>query len=335
MPHLVHNARTNPLRVDPTRTTLVRRQFQAEILRRIRLLKRDVWEFIVTLDALGLVERVQVPVMRLEARKSTIPLEIRPSLNALILNVQPREYAFRTSTGKIAAFRQWLSEQVEARIMSPRKGEDPNKPWTYKYIESAYKKGQVNAYIAARKLDAVMDEGFFNKSQEAFLKSSFNQPETLAKVELLATRSFEGMRGVTEEMKSQMNRILAQGMVDGSGVREVAREMFSSIDGITRRRAQLIARTEIIHAHAEGQLDSFQELGVEELGVLAEWATAMDERVCPRCASLEGKHFTIKEARGKIPAHPNCRCTFIPFVPIGKAKPNRVKKSDLLKKKRK
>ena len=46
----------------------------------------------------------------------------------------------------------------------------------------------------------------------------------------------------------------------------------------------------------------------------AEWSTAGDDRVCPECASLEGKVYTLDEIEGLIPVHPNC---FIdPQIPI-------------------
>ena len=70
--------------------------------------------------------------------------------------------------------------------------------------------------------------------------------------------------------------------------------------------------TQGIHAHSEGQLDSFEKLGVEEVGVMAEWITAGDDRVCERCAVLEGAVLKVKEARGLIPRHPNCRCAWLP-----------------------
>jgi hypothetical protein len=73
-----------------------------------------------------------------------------------------------------------------------------------------------------------------------------------------------------------------------------------------------LARTEIIHAHAEGQLDAFELLKVEGVQVLAEWSTAGDEIVCELCSDLEGVVMTIKEARGSLPRHPNCRCAWVP-----------------------
>jgi SPP1 gp7 family putative phage head morphogenesis protein len=98
-------------------------------------------------------------------------------------------------------------------------------------------------------------------------------------------------------------------------VKEIAAEMLDKIDNLTETRALTLARTEVIHAHAEGQLDQFTDLGVEEVGVEAEFSTAGDDLVCPECEALEGQSFPVEEAHGIIPVHPNCRCTWIPKIP--------------------
>ena len=316
MPHNhvhVHNATRKLARIDPTRTKLIRKAFEREIGRRIALLKRDVWDFMVTLDALALGERNKNPLVRLqEFGDQGLAAELlkgRAAHSGLVRNVQPREFEFRSAPDKLRAFREWLQAQIEARVISPRAGDNPRRPWTYRYLESAYRRGLLNAYIAAKKGEADID-----RTQEQFLRSSFGAPETTAKIELLATRAFEDLKGVTQEMATQMNRVLAQGVVDGKNPREIAREMVKRVDGLTKKRALLIAQTEVINAHAEGQLDGFEELGIDDLGVMAEWSTAGDDRVCPRCAEMEGKKFTVEEARGLIPLHPRCRCSWIPYV---------------------
>lgn len=320
----IHNKRVRKgsrlLRADPTRTTLIRRQFQVQMRRRFNLLKRDVFEFIFTLDALGFraqfasgpgtASRLSglfgMPIARNEDHDETITTLAVP---------QPREFQFLTDANKVKAFRDWLKEQVRLRILSPSKDADPGKPWTGKYIESAYKKGRTNAFVKTKQKQALEDQGFVDKAQADFLKTAFGQPETTRKIELLATRSFTELEGITEAMGQKLNRVLSNGMVEGLGAREIAKQMVDEIDGITNQRALVLARTEVIHAHAEGQLDSFTELGVEEVGVEAEWSTAGDDRVCPECEAMEGKTFSMDEAHGMIPLHPNCRCTWIPSIP--------------------
>jgi len=269
---------------------MVRKRFVAEMARRFRKLKAHVKEFIAEQDALGLGEKT----------------------NPFVTHASPREFQFRTDAGKISAFQEWFAQQVKADIFSPTPGTPADKPWMTPYVTSAYKQGQLNAYLASRSALDSTDPKHIDQSQAEFLRQSFNQPETRSKIELLATRSFEDLKGVTAQMGSNMNRILSQGMIDGSGPTEIAKEMADNIDNLTNTRALLIARTETIFAHAEGQLDAFERLGVTELGVKAEWSTAGDDRVCEECAAMEGKVFDAEDAHGLIPLHPNCRCAWIP-----------------------
>jgi SPP1 gp7 family putative phage head morphogenesis protein len=53
---------------------------------------------------------------------------------------------------------------------------------------------------------------------------------------------------------------------------------------------------------------------LEGVTVDAEYTTADDNKVCPKCRQLEGNVYTIDEARGIIPVHPNCRCAWNPVV---------------------
>lgn len=282
----------SPLKMDPTRTLSIRKKFIAEMLRRFRKLKASVKDFLDTKDALGLKEYT----------------------TRLVLHAGVREFQFHTDPQKLTAFNDWLRQQIQADVLSVSSGADPTVPWTAEYITSAYKMGQINSYMASKEGLGMELEGIGDQTKEQFLRSSFAAPETMNKVQLLATRSFEQLKGVTASMGSQMNHILAQGMVDGTGPSQLAKEMTEAIDSLTQTRALTIARTETINAHSEGQLDAYEKLGIDELGVKAEWSTAGDDRVCEECAAMEGEVFDVEEARGLIPLHPNCRCAWIPFT---------------------
>ncbi len=138
-------------------------------------------------------------------------------------------------------------------------------------------------------------------------------PETREKVELLAGRTFDELENVTDDMANKLSRVLSDGLVQGKNPREIGLDIADEID-VSENRAQVIARTEIIRAHAEGQLEAFEKLGVDEVGVDVEWSTAGDLRVCPECAELEGTVYSIEDAHGLIPYHPQCRCSFLPHM---------------------
>jgi SPP1 gp7 family putative phage head morphogenesis protein len=111
-----------------------------------------------------------------------------------------------------------------------------------------------------------------------------------------------------------MSTTLANGLAHGKGAGTIARELYKNVSSLSRARAWTIARTEIINAHAEGQLDAFEKLGIEKVGAELEWSTAGDDIVCTKCEEMNGEVFTVEEARGMIPLHPNCRCAWIPYV---------------------
>lgn len=287
-----------PKRTDPSRTTLLTRRFATEIRRRASKLVAAIERWLVEEDELGLVQQPD---------------------NRLRLNV--RAYQFLGDAQKVQVFRDWLQQQVSGGLLGV---DDEGKPWLSKYLDSSYRKGLVNAYLDTKKTKLARNNPAFQGTQEEFLRSTFAQPVRRSKVELLATRAFNEMQGIAGDASKTLGRVLADGMAHGRGARDIAREMRKQIDGtvVPKHRALRIARTEIINAHAEGQLDSFEDLGVEEVGLEAEWLTAGDDKVCPQCSARSGRRYKISEARGLIPLHPNCRCVWRPYVgPLPKDAP--------------
>jgi SPP1 gp7 family putative phage head morphogenesis protein len=221
-------------------------------------------------------------------------------------------WRFQTDDEKLKSFNRWFKQQVEQGVFTT---DAQGQPWTAEFVMAAYRKGLVDAFIKTTRgqmRDKTTD--FLTGSKEQFLKSAFRQPERLSKARLLATRTFEELEDVTSTMANKMGRILSRGILEGRSPRELARQMTQEIDTLTRTRALTIARTEIIHAHAEGSLDAMEDLGVSEVGADVEWSTTEDDKVCPLCESLQGAVFSIEDARGLIPRHPNCRCSWIPVT---------------------
>jgi SPP1 gp7 family putative phage head morphogenesis protein len=94
----------------------------------------------------------------------------------------------------------------------------------------------------------------------------------------------------------------------------VAKLIAGRVDKIGIVRGELLARTEIIRAHAEATLNRYQEFGVEGVTGDVELQTSEDDKVCELCKGLVGKVFTIEEARGVLPLHPNDRCAWKPVI---------------------
>lgn len=261
---------------------MLRRQFMAEMNRRFRKLRGDIRRLIVEEDAFGL----------------------RPRPNPFAFN---QRWAFQTDDVKLDSFKVWFQTRIDADILETVPGAvaAPTEPWTATYVTSAYRKGVVRAYTDTHAESLAGSLDFYAGSKAQFLTEAFTSPTAVSKLRLLNTRAFDQLKGVTEAMGQEMSRILSDGLVAGHHPTKIARELNKSITTITRKRALTIARTETIHAHAEGQLDAFERLGMEDVVVFSEFSTAGDDLVCPLCLPLEGTIYKIKEARGLITRHPS------------------------------
>lgn len=257
--------------------------------RRFAALKKVIWKLIVTDDAFG--QRPRVPYTFNE------------------------RFRFLTSDAKLEAFNRWLGQKVNLLILE---GNAIDKKWMTVYLKEARKRGATRAYDAVQNKQANKTAEWLEGSKSQFTRKVFESPEALAQIRLLATRAYEQLKGITADMSGKLNRILAEGLAAEKPPREVALRIVREIDNISIKRANVLARHEIVHAAAEGQLDGFQELGVTKLGLEVEWVTSGKPNVCQDCRDREGQVYTTRGARGLIPFHVGCCCSWAiiksPFV---------------------
>lgn len=239
------------------------------------------------------------------------------------VTVNAGRFAFQSDPEKVKGFQKWLKQQYQSIV----KGKTEEELWR-RYTMDGFRKGAGRAFDDAKKMERAIatwgrDMDFYDGTREQFLRDTFAQPESVDKVKLLAGRSFDELDGVTADMSLKMSRALTDGLVQGKNPIAIARDLNKVVD-VGENRAKVIARTEIIRAHAEGQLTAFETLGVEDLGVAVEWSTAagtgatveqMDALgVCKLCQPLSGVVVKIEEARGMLPRHPQCLPGYVPVL---------------------
>jgi SPP1 gp7 family putative phage head morphogenesis protein len=124
------------------------------------------------------------------------------------------------------------------------------------------------------------------------------------------------IQGEVATFRDQLAQIVSEGATRGWGPKRLERDIREALrgardpNGITRRlgleqRAALIARSELANAYVKGSLQRARERGRTYVRVLA----ANDERVCPTCASRNGRVYPVD--RVPIPYHPRCRCAAV------------------------
>lgn len=293
---------------DPTRTLTLRRAFVRDMNKRFAELIRVIRMAIVDQDVFGLNVETYV--------------ELTPPL--------PEAFNFPRTADKIEAFMKWLNLQVDKGLLETvqfqRIGESINPAWTNLYVQDSYKRGVLRGQVELRKAGyqvPVASDTF--GGIEAIMGGPFH----IDRIGVLYTRTFSELQNITTAMDTQISRILGQGLIDGDNPRLLARKIIATINGkgmgelgITdsigrfipaQRRAQMLARTEVIRAHHAANIQEYKNWGVEGVEVIAEFVTAGDDRVCTECAGYHGNKYTLRRAEHLIPVHPNCRCIVIPI----------------------
>lgn len=300
---------------DPTHTLTLRNAFSRQMRVRFDGLKAAIIEAVDKNDVFGLRGNPNTLQSNAKIQSFEIP--------------QPGAFAFPRDPDKIAHFNRWLQKQVDKGILTTGElsqiGTGAESSWTNKYIFDSYKRGVIRARYELKKAGYDVP----SLDQTGGVELSMSTPFHIDRLGLLYTRTFQDLQGITAEMDTKISRILAQGLGDGDGPALLARKMVSVIDGsgagtlgITdfigrfipaKRRAETLARTEVIRAHHQATIQEYRNWGTENVIVYAEWSTAGDNRVCPQCADLNGSVFTLDQIEKLIPLHPNCRCIALPY----------------------
>lgn len=294
------------VRYDPTRTTGLRNAFVRDMDKRFSRIMAAIVSKIVAGDCFGLKDQVHR------------------------ITLLSGEFNFQTTSDKVQSFMDWLDDLVEKDLLmvdfaAKQLGTGVNAAWTNKYITDSYFRGAQRARYDLKTAGYKVPDW----QSTGGLSGAMQVPQHLDRVGVLYTRTFSDLKGITAAMDTQVSKVLAQGLIDGKGQMEIARILRKTITGegpetlgITdslgryipaKRRAEMLARTEIIRAHHVGTVQEYRNWGAANVKVKAEWVTA-GYNVCPDCAQLEGKVFTIDQIETMIPRHPNCRCSTIPVI---------------------
>jgi SPP1 gp7 family putative phage head morphogenesis protein len=123
--------------------------------------------------------------------------------------------------------------------------------------------------------------------------------------EIIRDRATTYMTNIGDDARSSIKNILEQSINNEQGMRYARDEMNKTIDGMSRNRAEVTARTETVNARNQAELLKAQDAGKEYFIVIS----AGD--CCDECFdAYDGNVFHLPEDEDMLPPlHPNCRCT--------------------------
>lgn len=123
---------------------------------------------------------------------------------------------------------------------------------------------------------------------------------------VIAQNTMHYVTRMGEDMKNELRRIALDGYNQKLAPKELAKEMADKVDGMSRQRAQCIARTETMRAsNMSNWANAKYNMGAQSFRVTS------DPDCCPDCeeAYQDGNVvFDIDDQDELPPRHPWCRC---------------------------
>jgi len=200
----------------------------------------------------------------------------------------PQNFDFDREANQVDVFERWLERQTNREILQ-QFGQDNQ------FVARAYEAGVDDARTELRAL------GLGGQAEVG--ATALQLPVHREQLENLYARNFRALEGMTDATANEMRRVLSEGLAGGESPRTIATELADRVDNVGKHRANLIGRTEIMHSHNRARATEWQRAGVRKVTILL----AAD--ACPQCVALRaGAPYSVEEAPGLLPLHPNCRC---------------------------
>jgi SPP1 gp7 family putative phage head morphogenesis protein len=139
---------------------------------------------------------------------------------------------------------------------------------------------------------------------ESFVTSTAAIPiETVA---IAAEQSYRRLEKHGAEFAGKATALINQGLIQGWGPQRMIPELRRQL-GITKGRAQAIARTEVMNAQNQAAQQNYQKNGI----AFVQSISTRDDRTCPLCVGRTGNVYKLGTVQ--VPYHVLCRCFLQPW----------------------
>lgn len=186
------------------------------------------------------------------------------------------------------------------------------------YVKPAYQRGTAQEFASLSQQSPVYAAG-----QESLEQVLLSEPYR-RRLSLQRARTFEEMKGLSAQMKTDMARILTDGLGRGQNPLDIAERLNEQI-GIEQRRANRIARTEITTALRRARWDEADE-ATEQFGIITRLLhlSALSPTTRREHALRHGHLYTTEEVREWYSINGNainCKCSQVSVLVDGDGKP--------------
>jgi len=178
--------------------------------------------------------------------------------------------------------------------------------------------------------DVPNDEAFWSLQKTEFMAALGDQPQALLQegvqqasdlglavgfdvvnqqvLDLSATYTDQWWEQLSGTTRRGMRRAVQTHIDEGTPLKTLVKDL-EPLFG--KKRAKLIAATEVTRLYTEGNRVAFEDSGAVDQ---VKWQTVKDAVVDPDCEALQGQQWPLGQNPVSPPLHPNCRCWLAPVV---------------------
>jgi len=115
---------------------------------------------------------------------------------------------------------------------------------------------------------------------------------------------------ITDKQRKSIKNLFIRSLERGFTIGQLEMGLLEILGEDNEYKVEMIIRTETSTIANESSLNRYEKAGIKKV----KWIAVMDNRTSDICRKNNGKEFTIENARGRIPAHINCRSSWMPIV---------------------
>jgi len=162
-------------------------------------------------------------------------------------------------------------------------------------------------------LEPSLREAFLSGAVDGALQLGLDDADSVGGIneaasQYASTRAALSIKDISDTTEETIQRILAEAFQDPESTIESITEDIDASGIFSPGRAAMIARTEVARAQMQGTMNTWAQLGVEQVNVLLS-----EDNPCDICEEIadDGPYDLTDPVILSFPFHPNCQCTLV------------------------
>lgn len=135
-------------------------------------------------------------------------------------------------------------------------------------------------------------------------------------IDYIKNHSFEMVKGISDDLINKIRQKLGMLLVSNGYNKNNVSDAVEDILHKNRSHAQMIAQTEMSMAYNSGALKRMNEFNMTNGNTMKKYWYGFKYSVitCEYCRPRIGNIYDIDDDTEELPAHPRCRCVWLPFI---------------------